>query len=137
MSQIDFVLGRLNQSNGPAKERKPIRTFQVAQWRDGNRQYPTQGQICHERRYTPSKRQGYDVRAMDYDFRTGSGRTDILTQNIDAKTAQLNPTTWPAFNEALHKAAKEVYPPTIMQSAKADECWKRERAIQNTPSTII
>ena len=84
--------------------------------------YPIiQGQICHERRYTPIKRQAYDVRAMDYDFRTGSGRTDILTQNIDAKIAQLNPTTWPAFNEVLHKAAREVYPPTIMQSAKADE----------------
>ena len=80
ISQIDFAFGRIGQALGQSKSCKPVRSFPVASWREGSKHLPLIGWIHHERRYTAGRSKPYDVKSMDYDFRTGSGRTDLLTQ---------------------------------------------------------
>ena len=94
VSQIDFAIGRIRQALGQSKSCKPLRTFQVASWREGSRHLPLIGRLHHERCYTASKSKPYDVQAMDYDHRTGSGRTDVLTQKIDECIERTAPRTW-------------------------------------------
>ena len=63
-SQIDFVLLRQNQAQGPGKSCSPCRQFQVASWRDGSRHFPLLGRILHSRRYSAQPGKVYDQLAM-------------------------------------------------------------------------
>ena len=136
VSQIDFALGRIVQASGRSKSCKPIRSFQVASWREGSRHLPLLGWIHHERSYTASRSKPYDVLAMDYDFRTGSGRTDLLTQKIDECIERTAPRTWSTFTRALSDAAMEVYPKAAQHTTRAIDHFRAARAVQNVPQCL-
>ena len=136
VSQVDFALGRIGQASGRSKSCKPIRSFQVASWKEGSRHLPLLGWIHHERSYTASRSKPYDVLAMDYDFRTASGRTDLLTQKIYECIERTAPRTWSAFNKALSDAAMEVYPKAAQRTTRAIDHFRAARAIQNVPRCL-
>ena len=73
---------------------------------------------------------------MDYDFRTGSGRTDLLTQKIDECIERTAPRTWSALNKALSDAALEVYPKAAQRTTRAIDHFRAARAIQNVPHCL-
>ena len=136
ISQIDLAFGRIGQSLGQSKSCKPVRSFPVASWREGSKHLPLIGRIHHERRYTAGRSKPYDVKSMDYDFRTGSGRTDLLTQKIDECFERSLPNTWSDVNKALSAAAKEVYPIVAQHSVRAADHWRAARAVQHIPTSL-
>ena len=136
VSQIDFAFGRIGQALGQSKSCKSVRSFPVASWREGSKHLPLIGWIHHERRYTAGRSKPYDVKSMDYDFRTGSGRTQLLTQKIDECFERSFPNTWSDVNKALSDAAKEVYPTVAQDSVRAVDHWRAARAIQHIPTSL-
>ena len=98
------MLTRITQAKGPARECKPMRNFQVATWRDGSRHFPLIGKLLRERTYNFDAQTAYDVKWIDYDLRTGSGRIHLLRDSIDSLIRQAPPTSWLCFNSVLHQA---------------------------------
>ena len=135
LSQIDFVVGRQSQSRQLSKQCRPQREFPVAEWREGSRHFPLAGQIMHQRSYRPSLSKPYDVKAMDYDFRTGSGRTEALTAAIDEQLSNSPPGTWQEFNAALHQAAQAVYPKTSATATVIP--WHQHRVLSTFSPTLL
>ena len=116
-----------------------VRNCNAALWRDGSRHFPLIGKIQHERTYTHAMQKPYDVKSIDYDLRTGSGRTNQLTDRIDFLLRRSPPLDWTGFNSLLHQAAQEVYPHQLRRNTpvSADERWQDVYALHNPPCALV
>ena len=112
ISQIDFVLLRQNQAQGPGKSCSPCRQFAVASWRDGSRHFPLIGRIVHGRRYSAQPRKAYDQLAMEDCYRQASEKITRYTAQVEADLEAQEP-SWAGLRSVMEKAmGKRALAPT-------------------------
>ena len=137
ISQIDFVLLRQNQAQGPGKSCSPCRQFAAASWRDGSRHFPLIGRIVHSRRYSAQPRKAYDQLAMEDCYRQASEKITRYTAQVDADLKAQEP-SWAGLLSAMEKAMQAEFPPQKgTRPHRATEIWDHRKALRNIPQVLL
>ena len=109
VSQIDYVLVRRSQSQGPGKICSPDQQFAIANWRKGSRHFPLRGKIIHSRRFSTTARKPYDQDRMQNCYRLNEASIQRYTDRVDTELERKAP-SWEGLRDAMASALVSEFP---------------------------
>ena len=125
VSQIDYVLIRRSQSQGPGKSCSP-----------GSRHFPLRGKIINSRRCSATVRKPYDQDRMQDCYRLNEASIQRYTDRVDTELERKAP-SWEGLREAMASALVSEFPKHRERQARVVEgAWEQHRSLRNLKELI-